>query len=316
MHSLPNFSDIAAFHAWRAEPSHWLPAALDIARGHGLPHADPHPFRNGTNLVVALDEKLILKIFPPLLRAQYVSERISLSQLGGRVKIAVPAIVAQGERDRWPYLVMTRLPGVLGSEVWAGLPEQDKERVLGQIGETIAEVQRVPLGELASIEPRWPDFMRGQIEGCLARHTRLGLPHQFLDGLGEFLAATTPLIPMHAPPVILVGEYIPQNFLLGERVDGWHVSGLFDFGDVLTGWGEYDLLGPGAFMTAGSKRRVRRLLQGFGYSDADFGPALQQRLMALMLLHRASDLVGHICIDGWQHQARDLFELAELLWPV
>jgi hygromycin-B 7''-O-kinase len=316
MHALPNFSDIAAYHAWRAEPSRWLPVALDIARAHGLPHTDPHPFRNGTNLVVALDGRLILKIFPPLLRAQYVSERTSLLQIRGRVKIPVPEIVTEGERDHWPYLVITRLQGVVGSEVWAALSEQDKERVIGQIGETIAEVQRVPLGDLASVEPRWDAFMRGQIEGCVARHTRLGLPHKFLDGLGSFLAATTPLIPMEAPPVILVGEYIPQNFLLSERADGWHVSGLFDFGDVLTGWGEYDLLGPGAFMTAGSQRRVRSLLAGFGYSDADFGPDLKQRLIALMLLHRASDLVGHICIDGWQHKAGNLFELAELLWPV
>jgi hygromycin-B 7''-O-kinase len=38
--------------------------------------------------------------------------------------------------------------------------------------------------------------------------------------------------------------------------------------------------------------------------------------MALMLLHRASDLVGHIRIGGWRDKAGDLFELAELLWPV
>jgi hygromycin-B 7''-O-kinase len=316
MHALPTFSDIAAYHAWRAEPSRWLPAALDIARGHGLPHGDPHPFRTGTNLVVALDEKLILKIFPPLLRAQFVSERASLSQLRGRLGIAVPEIVTEGERDGWPYLVITRLPGVLGSEAWPGMPEPDKERVLRQIGATIAEVQRAPLGDLASIEPRWDNFIRGQIEGCRARHTRLGLPRKFLDGLDEFLAAATPLIPMNAPPVILVGEYIPENFLLGHDANGWRLSGLFDFGDVLTGWGEYDLLGPSAFMTAGIAPRVRSLFAGFGTSSADFGPPLKRRLMALMLLHRASDLVGHLRIDRWQDQAGDLFELAELLWPV
>ena len=316
MHALPTFSAIAAYHAWRAEPSRWLPAALDIARAHKLPHGDPHPFRTGTNLVVALDEKLILKIFPPLLRAQFISERASLSQLGGRLGIAVPEIVTEGERDGWPYLVITRLPGVLGSQAWPGMPERDKERVLGQIGETIAEVQRAPLGDLASIEPRWDNFMRGQIEGCRARHTRLGLPRKFLDGLDAFLAAATPLIPMDAPPVILVGEYIPENFLLGQDANGWRLSGLFDFGDVLTGWGEYDLLGPSAFMTAGIAPRVRSLFAGFGTSPAEFGPELKRRLMALMLLHRASDLVGHIRIEGWQDKAGDLFELAELLWPV
>ena len=31
---------------------------------------------------------------------------------------------------------------------------------------------------------------------------------------------------------------------------------------------------------------------------------------------RASDPVSHICIEGWQQKAADLFELQELLWPV
>ena len=70
MHALPNLPNSEAFKAWRADASRWLPTALDIARGHRLPHADPHPFLTGTNLVVGLDG-LVLKIFPPMLRAQY-----------------------------------------------------------------------------------------------------------------------------------------------------------------------------------------------------------------------------------------------------
>jgi hygromycin-B 7''-O-kinase len=316
MVALPILPDVEAFRAWRADPSHWLPAALDIARSEGLPHADPKPFLTGTNLVVALDERLVLKIFPPMLRDQFISERASLSQLRGRLSIPVPEIVRQGEREQWPYLVITRLHGVLGAEAWPGLPEHQKQRVLRQIGETIADVQRVPPGELSAIEPRWDQFMRRQIEGCRARHVRLGLPRKFLAGLDDFLAEATPLIPINAAPVILTGEYIPENFLLRHETSGWQLSGLIDFGDVLTGWGEYDLLGPSAFMTAGMPGRVRSLLKGFGYSSGDISPALKHRLMALMLLHRASDPVRHICIDGWQQKADSLFELAELLWPV
>ena len=87
-------------------------------------------------------------------------------------------------------------------------------------------------------------------------------------------------------------------------------------GDVMTGWGEYDLLGPSAFMAAGKPRRVRSLFEGFGYSVADIDASLKRRLMALTLLHRASDPVRHICIEGWQEKAGDLFELQDLIWPV
>jgi hygromycin-B 7''-O-kinase len=316
MHSLPNLKNIEAFKAWRADPSQCLPAALDIARSHGLPHENPHLFTTGTNLVVALDDKLILKIFPPALRNQFVSERISLSQLHGRLGVSVPEIVLEGERDQWPYLVITRLSGVLGTEAWPALPEDEKERVLGQIGETIAEVQRVPLDGLSSIEPRWDRFIAQQISGCRARHERLGLPRKYLDGLDDLLRDAATLIPLDAPPVILIGEYIPENFLLSQETSGWRLSGLIDFGDVMTGWGEYDLLGPSAFMTAGMPRRVRSLFKGFGYSSAEINFTLRRRLMALLLLHRASDPVRHICIEGWQQRAGDLLELQQLLWPV
>lgn len=311
--TLPHFADAESFRAWRATPLQWLPIALDIAHSHGVDVSAPLVFATGTNLVVGLSDRLILKIFRPLLRAQFVSERGSLTQLAGRLDLPIPEIVAEGERDGWPYLIITRLAGTLGSEVWPRLAEAQKERVLRQIGETIASVQRAPLGPLAQIEPRWDDFMRAQMLGCKARHTRLGLAPKFLAGLDDLLRDTPKLIPMDAPPVILIGEYIPENFLLACRDDQWSLAGLFDFGDVLAGWRDYDLLGPSAFMAAGRPGRVRNLLEGFGYAKLDF--ALKRRLMALMLLHRASDLNSHICIEGWQEQANDLVELQDLIWP-
>jgi hygromycin-B 7''-O-kinase len=311
--TLPHFADAASFRAWRSASSQWLPIALDVARSHGLDTSSPHVFATGTNLVVGLGEKLILKIFPPLLRAQFVSERDSLTQLAGRLQLPIPEIVAEGTRDGWPYLVITRLAGTLGSEVWPQLAEDQKERVLRQIGETIASVQRAPLGPLAQIQPRWGDFVRAQMQACRARHTRLGLAPKFLAGLDDLLRDAVELIPMDAPPVILIGEYIPENFLLARDDGQWSLAGLFDFGDVLAGWRDYDLLGPSAFMAAGRPGRVRNLLEGFGHTKLDF--ALKRRLMALMLLHRASDLNSHVCIEGWQEKANDLVELQDLIWP-
>lgn len=315
MSSLPDLADFEAFRTWRADTSRWLPVVRDIARSHGLSEVVSHVFATGTNLVTALDQRLILKIFPPVLRAQYVSERLSLTQLCGRLSVPIPKIVAEGERDGWPYLAITRLSGVLGSDAWPAMPEAEKERVLRQIGTVIAEVQRVPPGPLLDIAPGWEAFLRGQIAGCRARHARLGLAPKFLDGLDDLLRDAAILIPCDAPPVILVGEYIPENFLLANDHGAWRVAGLFDFGDVMTGFRDYDLLGPSAFMTAGRPRRVQSLFEGFGYAGSDVDFALKRRLLALMLLHRASDPVRHICIEDWQQKAGDLVELQELIWP-
>jgi hygromycin-B 7''-O-kinase len=308
-------TDFEAFRAWRSDSSRWLPVARDIARSHGLSGHVSHVFATGTNIVVALDDGLILKIFPPMLHPQFVSERATLAQLHGRLSLPIPEIVAEGGRDGWAWLAMTRLAGVVGSQAWPSLAEAQKERLLFEIGAVIAQVQRVPPGPLLCIEPRWDAFLRRQIAGCRARHERLGLAPKFLDGLDELLSEVARLIPVDGQPVILTGEYIPENFLLHDDGGTWRLGGLFDFGDVMTGFGDYDLLGPSAFMAAGRPERVRSLLGGYGYARAEIDFPLKRRLMALMLLHRASDPVRHICIADWQSQAADLVELQELIWP-
>jgi hygromycin-B 7''-O-kinase len=312
---LPAFADYESFRVWRNDAAKSLPAAIDIARSHGLPCAAPHVFVTGSNFVVGLDERRILKIFPPLLRRQFVSERAALSQLRGRLTVAIPEIVVEGERDGWPYLVITRVPGALGKEAWPQLTEAQKEHVLLELGATIAEVQRAPVGALAAIEPRWDVLMRDQIAGCRARHARLGLAQKFLDDLGGLLRDAAALIPMQPQAVILTGEYIPENLLLDFRGQDCRLGGVIDFGDVMTGWCEYDLMGPSAFMAAGHPRRVRSLFDGYGYSRADITFEMKRRLMALLMLHRFSDPVRHICIDNWQDKADDFVQLQELIWP-
>lgn len=316
MQSSPGPMSIEAFDAWRAEPSQWLPMAIDIARSHSLWCADPHAFSTGTNLVVGLNPRLILKIFPPMLRHQFVAERAALLQLHGRLSIPIPEIVLEGERAQWPYLVITRMNGVMGTEAWTTLPEDQRERVLTQIGEVIAEVQRIPVGNLSDLEPQWEQFIPKQFDGCRVRHERLGLPKKYLHGLEDFLQGAAALIPVNASPVILTGEYVPENFLLSQDSTGWRLAGLIDFGDAMTGWGEYDLLGPSTFMAGGMPGRVRSLFRGFGYSETSADPTLSRRLMALLLLHRHSNLTLQICIENWEQKAANLYELERLLWPV
>jgi len=313
--SPPALTDLAAFRVYRAEPARWLPMARDLARGHGVAWSEPVVFATGTNLVVGLGDRLILKIFPPFHRSQFISERGTLRVLAGQLRLDVPELVAEGEREQWPYLIMTRLSGVVASEVWPDMAEADKERVLRQLGETIASVQQVPPGELLQVTRAWTDVMRDQFEGCRARHQQLGLAPKFRNGLDDLLRHARELIPMTPKPVILVGEYIPENFQVGRDGDGWRVCGLFDFGDVFTGYGDYDLLGPSALMSAGRPGRVRSLLEGYGYAKSDIDASFKRRLMALMLLHRASDPNRHICIPDWPSKAADLWELQELIWP-
>lgn len=126
----------------------------------------------------------------------------------------------------------------------------------------IANLQTLPPGDLAESKPSWRDFIDGQIDTCFERHRRLGMSPGFLSDLCALLADAPSIIPFDASPVILTGDWIPQNILLSEHRGEWKLAGVLDFGDVTTGWGEYDLLAPTAFMCAGLHGRTRSLFEG------------------------------------------------------
>lgn len=315
MTGLPVIASKEDFARWRASPDLWHALVQDIARTKNVPATALVPYATGTNLVVDLDGRMVLKLFPLLYRSQFVSERATLRVLEGQLSVPIPRIVAEGEREGWSYLVMTRLDGVVGSEAWPTLAEPEKERVLAEVGRSIAEVQAVPPGELAAIEPTWPEFIAKQVAGCKARHARQGLAPRLLADLDEFLLQALSVVPLDAPPVILTGEWIPENLLLAE-VDGrWHLAGLIDFGDVMTGWREYDLLGPSAFMCGGKAGRVRSLLEGYGMDPEKVDRNMRRRLLTLTVLHRASDL-RNVRIEGWEARISRLTDLEDVIWPV
>lgn len=311
---LPGPMSFDEFEIFRKDPSKWTPIAKDIARKHKLHVQDPQVFLNGSNLVMALDQRYILKIYPPMLKHQFVAERTSLLTLEGELELEIPDVIAAGEREGWSYLIMTRLSGQVGEKVWPTLRDDQKERILGQIGDLIGDVQSIPGGKLLDLEPQWRSFIPKQIEGCRERLLKQGLEDKYLAGLDDFLKDALTWIPLDEPPVILTGEYIPENFLLIEEGGSWNLSGLIDFGDVMTGWGEYDLLGPSTFMCEGKPRLVRSLLRGYGFADHEINSDLKRRLMTLYLLHRYCSPKNQIRIEAWPQRAHSLKELESLIW--
>jgi hygromycin-B 7''-O-kinase len=207
------------------------------------------------------------------------------------------------------------LPGTVGSEVWPVLSERERLAILGDIGRTIAEVQAVDPGELLEMQPIWPDVIKRQAEGCIKRHSRQGLEAPLLaDRSASLLQAVPSVLPADVQPVILPGEWIPENLLLTEASDGWQLTAVIDFGDVMTRWREYDLLGPSTFMCAGVPDRLRAFLEGYGVPAEDYDDAMRRRLTTLMMLHGASDMRG-IAITDWQSSVRKLEDLEDLIWP-
>lgn len=312
--TLPGPMSFDDWEVFRATPARWLPAALDIAKAHGRSGEGAHVFEGGTNLLVALGD-VVLKVFPPMLRNQFDSERACLTQLRGQLPVPTPDLHFEGEREGWTYLGITRLAGETGEAVWPSLSEAERVRLMFDIGALIAAVQAVPLGPLRGLEPRWADFWPRQLARCVAHHQGRGLPEPLLRELPAFVDEARTLVPDAPEPALLTGEYIPENFLLTRGADGWRLSGLIDFGDAMTGYCEYDLLGPSVFMGGADPARIDALLSSYGYGPDARTPTLRRRLLALYLMHRFSEPTRQIRIPGWESHVRTLDDLGALLWP-
>jgi hygromycin-B 7''-O-kinase len=299
--SLPATITVAAFDALHDEPAAWREVIASIAAGYS---AEPvRQMAESTVLVALLGCEQVVKLYPPFLRDHYNFECAALTALEGRLSVPTPRRLATGEREGWPYLVMSQLAGVGLVAVWPTLSEAERCALLGRLGALVAEVHALPAHSLRPHAPTWPSFIQGQRQHCHARQQRTGLPPHLLHQLDEFLQGDLPT----GPDVILTGEYTPMNLL----VQGPTLVGMFDFGDGLVGPREYDWLGPLTFLAAGSAARCQAFFAGYGVvADA----AQRLALMRLLLLHRYSHLPAQIASLGWQH-AQSFEELTALIWP-
>lgn len=298
---LPPQIGVAEFDALHDDAAAWRPVMESIAAEHGT--GSLRQMEQGTVLVALLGEQRVIKLYPPFLQDHCEFERVVLSQLGGRLSVPTPTLLATGVRDGWPYLVMSQLRGEPMTAVWPTLDEVGKCALLRQIGALAAEVHALPVGSVRSVAPHWDHFIATQRERCAARQQRTGLPEHLLQRLPDFLQGELP----GGEGVILTGEYTPMNLL----VAGQRLVGMYDFGDGLVGPGAYDWLGPLVFLAAGHAARREALFEGYGVS---VDTAQRLALLRLMLLHRYSNLQAQIALPGWQ-QARSFEELAQWIWP-
>lgn len=300
---LPNLSSYEAFDPLHDDPAAWRDAIADIARAHG--GGELVQESEGTVLVARLGRDRVLKVYPPFLRDHYEYEHAMLQQLQGRLRIPTPHLLADGERDGWPYLVMTQLAGEPLTASWPRMNEDERCALLHEIGALAAEVHALtPNAAAIAAAPPWDDFIAAQRAGCVERQRRTGLPAHLLEQLPRFMEGPVP----EGRPVLLTGEYTPFNlFTTPEH----RLAAMFDFGDGLVGPREYDWLGPQCFLVAGDRARCAAFMQGYG---AVVSEAQRPALLRLMLLHRYCNLKGQVKMPGWR-EARDFEDLAARMWP-
>lgn len=299
--TLPRDPDATTFDALHDNPPAWHAVVQAIAQRHGGEPAEQ--VSDGTVLGARLGATRMLKLYPPFLRDHYDFECAMLPLVHGHLNVPTPELLACGEFEGWPYLVMTQLAGEPLTATWAAMPQAQRCTLLHALGALAAQVHALAPGPLVALSPRWADFIAVQRSRCLARQQRNRLPAHLLAQLPDFIAGAVPA----GPDVALTGEYTPFNLF---TVDGT-LAAMFDFGDGLVGPREYDWLGPLCFLAAGDAERVAAFMSGYG---ARLDDAMRVQLLRLLLLHRYSNPPAQIKFDGWQ-QSENFEAAAALIWP-
>ena len=283
---LPTVADRAAYEAIQPDAHSWLPAMQVICQRHALPADALVRLSEGTNVVFAAGAQYIVKLYPPHWHRLCSVERVVAEHLHGKLGIATPAIVAAGELEGWPYLVMQRLAGRYLGDVWDAMAPANQLQLATDLGALVAQLHALPTHGLEGLDTHWPAFVADRVRHCVQRHRDQGMAETWLAQVPTYLAHAQPLYPRSFSPVIVSGDIHQYHLLVVEAQGEWCLAGLFDFDDARIGFHEYDLAATGLFLMHGRPQLLRTFLQAYGYRDADLTDALSRRLLAYTLLHR------------------------------
>jgi hygromycin-B 7''-O-kinase len=291
----------------------WLPAMRAICQRHGFDASRLEFAPPGTHVVFRVDG-LYLKLFAPLWPGDFAPERLVLDRLsdGRDLPVPTPHLVAEGEIEGWPYLVMTALAGVPLCQVWDGMDAADRERVAVRCGELMAALHTVPTDGLEAIAVDWPAFVAGQKRECIDGIGRAELDEHWVRAIRAFFAGLPSLFEPGFEPVLLSADVTDEHILVGQREGRWEVTGYIDFGDAMLGHPHYEFAAPGCSITHGSPSLQRAMLRAYGYSEAELNGELATRLMAYTVLHRFINVPELLKL--FDHQPTTFEKLCRLLW--
>ena len=286
---LPPVATEQAFTAISQDEAALRPGVEQLCRLLGIDADGLTRYQAGSRPVYTTGD-LVLKLFPPV--ASWPDHRFEpqvLAAVSGHLPIATPRVHAAGQHEGWGYVLMSRLPGAPLDTIWNQVSAPDRDRLAGQLGETIAALHQLPPPAINSWEPAgWPTFVADRRARCVSEQRALGLPAAWAGQIPAFLDAVT-LPP--GPPALLHTEVMRQHLLASERpAGGWQLSGLIDFEPAMRGEREYEFVSVGVFTAEGDARFLTRTLTSYGYHPDQLGPQLRRRLLAWGILHRYSNL--------------------------
>lgn len=285
---LPTVDKLEDYRRSYRDAGVWLPVMRAICQRHSLDASQLEFAPPGTHVVFRI-EGLYLKLFAPLWADDFVTERLVLHRLSERadaLPVPTPHLVAEGEIEDWPYLVVTAVEGMPLCQVWDEMDVHDREHVAACCGELMAALHATPTEGLEPIAVDWPAFVEEQTQACFDGIARAGLGERWVHDVHAFFARLPPLFEPGFRLVLLNADLTDEHVLVSRREGRWEVTGYIDFGDAMLGHPHYEFAAPGCSITRGFPCLQQAMLLAYGFAEDQLDKALADRLMAYTLLHR------------------------------
>ena len=313
---LPRIASRADYVSLQPDIATWLPAMRAICHRHNLPTAPLVRQGGGTNVVFALGEDSIIKLFPPYWKREAQADRSVATYIYGKLPVTTPQIYAYGELEGWPYIVMSRLKGTYLMDIWDSLDYENQRDLIISLGKLLASLHALPIAGFSGLELDWPVFIQQRLDQCQQHHREKGVAAHWLNQIPGYLERASPLYPPDYTPVILSADLHHYHLLVEPGDTDWQLCGFFDFDDARLGFYEYDFASAGLFMMRGRPDLLRTFLQSYGVTSTNLNEHLTHRLMAYTLLHRyrdlnwiIEDLVANPSITTLEELARAIYGL-------
>lgn len=283
---LPEEISEAQYRARYHDDALWGRVIEAIALAHGLGALPRTRIPYGSSIVYALGDELILKLGCPLWRDELELEvelgRCLASFDAGTLKL--PRVQLIGELEGWPYMVMERVVGVPVCEVWEQVSARERLRIAQELGVFMAQLQRVSRNAaqptLLAQGEQWRERAVSHAIKRVAAKPELGA---WLEVIEPWLADWTPPAATH----LIHADLTDDNVLLAQGAEGWHVSGVIDFGDAMLGSPLYDACVPAAFFFYGQAAQLEAMLGAAGASLSE--GAWRDELTKCVVTHRYCD---------------------------
>lgn len=257
-----------------ADLAHWQAAGRAILDRHGLPCGGPLTMPPSGSDVVLDAGDLFVKLTSPQWAFQLNAEVHWTTALHGALPVEVPECVAHGELDGWPYVVLSRVPGVGIDSIWGTLTYDQRIDLAGQLGGVIAglgEVSPPPLeGNDAAA---WVPFLSDARQGMPARMRKYGVEEGLIQATIQRLGDAA--VPSETATSLIHTELLGEHVRVSERGGRWHITGLIDWADARVGHPGYEMAAPIEFIFKGEVGCLWACVEAWAPGRArGMGPAL------------------------------------------